>query len=515
MSWEPAKKEWPEIDEIPVAPNAGRGYPENDSERAVRFAKKFAGELRYVAAWDKWLIWDGVRWVTDEDGAVYRKGQQMHRLFLHEALKIEHQDDRKRAIVAAIKAGDANKINAMISLAESHLEIAASPTLFDSDPLLLGVTNGVVDLRTGTFRGARREDYIIKQADAAYDPNTTCPIWEKFLLRIFDGDTELIAFIQRAIGYSLTGCILEQCLFFLFGTGSNGKSTFTKFLEALLGTYALKSFSSLYTLAQNGRQPLDEIARLVGKRFVTGSETEEGDDLAESRIKDMTGGDTLTGRELYCRAFNFQPTHKLWIYGNHRPNVRGNDHGIWRRIKLVPFRVQISEKEKDPDLGKKLWVERSGILNWAIKGCLEWQKHGLGDARAVVEATADYREDEDELGEFIDEMCCEQGEVERTALYKAYKTWAENRGNRFVPKQSTFSKRIGERAGIKGGKSGNIRYWKGISLKTPEEPESRGAYRVSLKGGGFNGFVPHASHNTRFGHLGQENASFPQTSLLK
>src|SRR6267143_56053 len=486
-------------------------YPLNDSERAERFAKLFAADFRYVHAWKRWLLWDGNRWTADADGAVFRKAQELSPLLASEALKIDDADKRKKAVWEAVKAGDKAKIEAMVSLAQNHL--AASPTLFDSNPMLLGVSNGVVDLQTGKHRIASREDYITKQTNADYDFAATCEVWKQFLLRVFDGDLELISFVQRAIGYSLTGLTVEQCLFFLFGTGSNGKSTFTKFLEALLSAYALKSVSSLYTVSANGRQPLEEIARLVGKRFVTGSETEEGDDLAESRVKDMTGGDTLTGRELYCQAFNFEPSHKLWIYGNHRPNVRGNDHGIWRRIKLIPFRVQISDAEKDPDLSKKLWAERSGILNWAIEGCIEWQKHGLGEARAVTDAKTDYREDEDELGEFIDEMCWEQGEIERSTLYKAYKDWAEERGNRYLPKQTTFSKRIGERAGIKGRKSGKKRYWTGISVRTVEERESRGATRVSFVDGS-TAFVPHRSHNTRAGHLGQENGSFPQTSLM-
>lgn len=317
MSAEPASN-WDQAENLPPATaHASAPFPVNDTERAARFVELVGEELRYVHAWKRWLLWDGNRWTPDVDGAVFRKAQELSPLLLREALNIQDADKRKKAVGEAVKAGDRAKIEAMITLAQNHL--GASPTLFDADPLLLGVSNGVVDLRTGEHRPTRREDYIIKSVNADYDCNATCDTWERFLYRVFDGDTELISFIQRAIGYSLTGLTSEQCLFFLFGTGQNGNSTFTKFPERLLGTYALKSASSLYTLAANGRQPLDEIARLVGKRFVTGSETEEGDDLAESRVKDMTGGDTLTGRELYCQAFNFEASHKLWIYGNHRP----------------------------------------------------------------------------------------------------------------------------------------------------------------------------------------------------
>jgi putative DNA primase/helicase len=502
--------EWA-VENMPTLQEPQAQYPGNDTERAARFSKLFGGDLRYIHAWKQWVFWDGSRWAPDVDGEVFRRAQDLSSLLMHEASQITDFERRKKAATLAIRAGDRTRIEAMISLAQCRM--ASRPTLFDSDPMLLGVSNGVVDLRTGAFRRARREDYIIKQVTTAYDADVTCRAWEKFLLRIFGEDTELVSFIQRAIGYSLTGCISEQCLFFLFGTGSNGKSTLAECLQELFGAYALKTSSSLYTLDKHGREPSDAIARLVGKRFVTGSETEEGDDLAESRVKDITGGDTLTGRELYCPAFNFKPSHKLWIYGNHRPDVRGNDHGIWRRIKLVPFEVQISESEKDPDLGKKLRQEHPGILIWAIKGCLEWQRHGLGEVRAVVEATASYREDEDELGEFINEVCWEEGEIERKDLYKAFKFWAEDRGNRYVPKQAMFSKRIGERAGIKPRKSGAKRYWTGISVRNRDETPS-GTVRVSFAEGGplSAAYVPHPSRHSRLGHLGPENTPFPQTS---
>jgi putative DNA primase/helicase len=388
----------------------------------------------------------------------------MPKLFLQEAVAIEEEERRKRAVNAAIRAGDRNKIEAMIRLAEYQPGIVASPTLFDSNPFLLGMSNGVVDLRTGTFREAQREDYIIKQMGAAYDANATCPTWEKFLSRVLSENAELISFIQRAVGYSLTACIREQVLFFLYGTGQNGKSTFAETLKHLFGAYMIKATSALYTLDKHGKEPETEIARLVGKRLVTGSETEEGARLAESRVKDITGGDTLTGRELYCPAFNFLPTHKLWIYGNHLPDVRGNDYGIWRRMRLIPFQVQIPDAEKDPKLLDKLLRESSGILNWAIKGCLEWQKSGLGTPSTVVEATAEYREEEDEIGGFLSQCCYQGGKVERGALYAQYLNWANTCGIRYHLKAKAFAKQIRSRNGIKELKSNGQRYWGGISI---------------------------------------------------
>jgi putative DNA primase/helicase len=457
-------KDWVPVKDIPATPDKDADYPVNDTDRAIRFAKAFEGELRYVQAWKTWLVWNGVRWVADEDGGVLRKAQEMPKLFLQEASEINDVDRRRKAAGAAISAGNQKTLNAMISLAQSQIGIVASPTLFDSDPLLLGVANGVVDLRTGKFREARKEDYIIKQVGTAYDAAATCPTWEKFLSRVLSENAELISFIQRAVGYSLTASIAEQVLFFLYGTGQNGKSTFAECLKHLFGSYMVKATTALYTLDRHASEPLQEIARLVGKRLVTGSETEEGARLAESRVKDITGGDTLTGRELYCPAFNFPPTHRLWIYGNHRPDVRGNDRGIWRRIKLIPFEVQIPDKEKDLELLGKLLKEQPGILNWAIKGCIEWQNRGLDAPRIVIEATAEYREEEDEIGEFLAQTCFQGGKVERTALYSQYLEWAKNCQIRMTMRPKNFAKQIRVRAGISERKSNGKWYWHGISI---------------------------------------------------
>ena len=292
----------------------------------------------------------------------------MSNILLDEVKAIEDEDRRKAAAGIAVAAGNEAKIKAMLNVARYQVGIVATPETFDSNPHLIGVTNGVVDLRTGTFRSAAKEDYITKQLGVAYDPNATCPTWERFLSRVLNDDLEQISYIQRAVGYSLSGGVSESFLFFLYGMGQNGKSIFAELLQLLFGDYGLKTTSELYTLDRHGKEPETEKARLVGKRFVTGSETEEGSKLAESRVKDMTGGDTMTGRNLYCPPFNFKPSHKIWIYGNHRPDIRGNDDGIWRRIKLIPFLVKIPDGEKDGNLPLKLAAELPGILNWAIAG---------------------------------------------------------------------------------------------------------------------------------------------------
>jgi putative DNA primase/helicase len=509
MSAEAAKK-WPETEQIPVAPHAGRGYPENDSDRAVRFAERFGADLRYVSCWKSWLQWDGTRWVRDADGAVMRKAQEMSHLLLDEAAQIGNFNERKRAANLALKAGDVQKLKAMIELAGAQPGIAADPEMFDSVPYLLGVRNGVVDLRTGEFRQARKEDYLTMQAGTEYNAEATCPQWEAFLRDIFNGDDSLISFVQCAVGYSLTGFTYEQVLFFLYGTGRNGKSTKTETLQALLGDYAQHAPAALFVSNRNGNEPEKEIARLKGVRFVVGSEIEEGSKLAESRVKDLTGQDTLTGRFLYGSPFDFKPTHKLWIFGNHKPDVSGTDLGIWRRMRLVPFEVQIPEAKIDPQLPTKLLTELPGILNWAIKGCLRWKKEGLVVPQRVKIATAEYQDEEDELGEFIQERCVlgPNEKIERPVLHRSYLDWIGPRVARMGAK--TFNKRMRAREGIKEFKSSD-RFWHGIGLK-PDPDETPVCQSPARPAPIARTSSPAGTAPSRA--VGQKNGSFPQTSLV-
>ncbi len=442
-------------------------YPVNDSERAVRFADNFGADLHYVATWKVWLRWNGNRWSRDEDDGIIRLAQRMPRLLLEEAARIESFEEGKKAATAAMRAGDAARLHAMIELAGAQTGISATPQMFDANPYLLSVKNGVIDLRTACFRQASKEDYLTKQAGTEYVPDARCPRWLEFLSTIFRDDSSLIEFVQMSVGYSLTGVTEEQVLFFLYGTGRNGKSTFTETLQSLLGDYAQHAPAALFVADRYGREPEKEIARLVGSRLVIGSEIEEGAKLAESRVKDLTGQDTLTGRFLYSSAFDFKPTHKLWIFGNHKPDVSGNDLGIWRRMRLVPFSVQIEESKIERRLPAKLIAELPGILNWALQGCLAWQKQGLPIPQAVRAATNEYKDEEDELGEFIVDKCVvsAMAEVTRWELQYAYLEWARERGTKVPMKPKAFAKRLRSRAGISERKSGNDRLWRGISLK--------------------------------------------------
>jgi putative DNA primase/helicase len=284
---------------------------------------------------------------------------------------------------------------------------------------------------------------------------------------IFNHDQALIRFYQATVGYTLTGSTREQKLFFLHGSGRNGKSTTTETHYVLMGDYAHHAPAALFVADRHGREPETEIARLHGTRFVIGSEIEEGAKLAEKRVKELTGGDTLTGRFLYGSPFDFKPTHKLMMFGNHKPDVTGTDLGIWRRMLLIPFPVQIDESQVDRELPKKLLAELPGILNWAIEGCLVWQKDGLTVPSSVQQATAEYREEEDELGEFLEEKCVlgDAHQVKRSMLHQEYLEWARERGTKVPMRPKAFAKRLRTRQGIGETKSGTM-VWTGVALKS-------------------------------------------------
>jgi putative DNA primase/helicase len=283
----------------------------------------------------------------------------------------------------------------------------------------------VIDLRTGRRRDGQKGDFITKSCGCAYDGTATAPGWLAFLDEIFEGQTDLTNYIQRAVGYTLTGDTREQCLFFLHGAGANGKSTFIETLMALLGDYGTSASQNILCFNKHVREPLDEIASLEGSRFVSIAETGESH-MAEVRIKQLTGGDTVTGKAHYQKATSFRPKFKFWIFGNSKPEIHGVDYAMWRRIKLIPFNVQFSIEEQDSTLKEKLLRELPGILNWAIEGALAWQAEGRQiPPECVVKATNEYREDEDVLRDFIDEKIekAKDHSLPHKELYRVYKDW--------------------------------------------------------------------------------------------
>jgi putative DNA primase/helicase len=452
-------------------PKPGIGIPTTDQTRAIRFADWLDGNMRYIFAWKQWAYWTDEGWQIDESGQeIKRRALDFADVIMEEAESPLQGPARSTAIAQAFRLQSNRNMESMITVLKAMKGVGARPTDFDAEPYLLGVQNGCVDLRTGKFRKAEKEDLILKRAGIAYDPKAKCPMWEEFLEQIIP-DKEVRDFVRRAIGYSLTGMTTEQVLFFMYGKGNNGKSKFIELIERLLGDYAWRASARLFLAEKYEGNQENMMASLPEKRFVVGAEVAENARLAEHRIKDLTGGDKLSARKLFCEAFNFQPTHKLWFYGNHKPAIHGTDEGIWRRLKLIPFTVEIPKEKRELNIVERLWTEAAGILNWAIEGCLEWQKNGLQAPESVTNATKTYRDDEDLIGQFIDGECQMSGEVMVGSLSSAYEDWAKAQGYKFTASPRSINERVRLVPGVSrhqgNGKNKGVRFWKGISLRDP------------------------------------------------
>ncbi|MDQ3696083.1 MAG: phage/plasmid primase, P4 family [Chloroflexota bacterium] len=440
-----------------------------DLGNARRLVEQHGIDLHYCGVWGKWLCWDDRRWMIDDTGEVARRAKRTVGSIYAKAGLLEDRDERKQLVKHALRSEAAARIEAMIKLASTEPGIPIRPDQLDTDPWLLNVQNGVVDLRTGKLLPHDRARLITKMVPVTYDPDATCPIWDTFFTKILGGKPELMQFVQRAIGYSLTGRVTERVLFMLYGLGRNGKSTLLDTTLELLGDYAVRTTTDTILATRDGGVPND-IARLKGMRFVFASEAEENRRLAEAKVKDLTGGDTISARFMRAEWFDFRPEFKIFLGTNHRPDIRGTDSAIWDRIRLIPFSVRISDDEVDPDLKDKLLAERAGILHWAVEGCLAWQRQGLGAPVEVLEATNAYRRESDLVGQFIDDECI-VGEIERCTakeLYTAYSSWCGGGGEK-PSAQKAFGQRLAERGfdSARVGKS-RARYWIGIGLRPRE-----------------------------------------------
>jgi P4 family phage/plasmid primase-like protien len=440
-----------------------------DLGNARRLVAKYGQELRYCHPWKRWLVWDGKRWAEDNTGATMRRAKATVREIYAEASTVADEDHRKAIAKHAMRSEGAQRLKAMMTLAESELGVPVLPRMLDRDPWQLNVQNGIIDLRTGELLEHDPKEHIAKLAPVDYDPAAICPLWERFLDEIMDGNADLIHFLQRATGYSLTGNTSEQCLFILYGTGANGKTTLMQTISAMLGEYGLQTPVDTL-MVRRGHVIPNDVARLRGARFVTAAEAEEGQRLAESLVKQMTGQDKLAARFLNAEFFEFTPTFKIFLATNHKPAIRGTDHAIWRRIRLIPFNITIPQKEQDRELGTKLLAELDGILAWAVRGCLDWQRDGLGTPAEVVQATSAYRDESDIVGRFLSDCCVYDDEAMTRAgrLYKAYQSWCDDNGER--PMTGTmFGRRLGDR-GLDKVKTTHV-FYLGVGLLADQEEE--------------------------------------------
>jgi putative DNA primase/helicase len=430
------------------------------SEDAIAqlFTELHGNDLRYVAPWGRWLIWDGKRWAFDATVKVYDMARAVCR---EAAADCVNERDAKKIASARTRA-------AVESLVRADRHHAATVDQWDSNPGLLNTPDGVVDLKTGATGPHRREDFCSKITAIA--PGGDCPRWHKFLKRVTNGNSELQSFLQRMVGYCLTGMTLEHALFFAYGIGANGKSVFTNTIAGLLGEYHTTAPMEVFMASHTDRHPT-ELAMFRGARLVTAVETEDGRHWAESRIKALTGGDPIAARFMRQDFFQFQPKFKLLIAGNHKPAFKNVDEAIRRRLHLIPFTVTIPEHERDDRLSEKLKREWPGILQWAIEGAVMWAKTGLTPPAAVTDATTQYLTSEDTLVAWMDDCCCVDPRqwCSSAALWESWKGWAAT-ANEKEGSRRKFSQNLEER-GFAAEKSRGVRGYRGLILKKAKDKQ--------------------------------------------
>jgi putative DNA primase/helicase len=462
---------WTPASEAPEAPQTRPepALPYSDYTNALALVRDHGENLRYCYPWQCWLVWTGTHWQRDTSGAVMRLAKAtIKKLARH----IEDLDDpHAKVLMAHIKSSlSTAKLKAMVESAQSEPGIAVQPAELDTNVWLLNVSNGTLDLQTGTLRPHQQADLLTKCLSIPYTTDATCPTWDTFLWRIMGGSPgedspdmrvgelekrqkaderarALIAYLQRAAGYTLTGSTREQCLFLCHGPTKTGKSTYLATLRTLLGSYGKQT--DMQTFMHKDRPEVrNDLADLAGARYVYAVESQEGKRLAEGLVKQITGGvDGLKARFLYEEFFEFQPQFKAYIGTNHLPTIKDTDDAIWERIRRIPFTVQIPKEERVKTLDETLRTELPGILRWAVRGCLEWQQlNDLHEPTQVLEATQAYREEMDIVARFLDECCHLNAKFQIKAgdLYTAFKTWCEGTGVRAITLKE-FGKRLDDK----------------------------------------------------------------------
>lgn len=420
----------------------------NDAGNADRFIAEYGKVVRYVPEMRQWLIRHEGRWKSDKKANIMQLAVRVARSLFDLAREQADSAAAKAVSAHASRTLQQSRLEAMIALAATSPKVTVSVQELDADDFILGVQNGVICLKKGTFEPNRPELLVTQYCSVAYDPQADCPIWRATLARVFAGNKDLIDFFQRSAGYSLTGDTREQKFFFCHGSGANGKSTLLNAIREILGSYAAQISPEVLMVqrAANSGNATPELVRLQGKRFVAATETEDGSRLREAFVKQVTGGEPFEARALYGSPFEIVPHFKFWLSGNHKPIIRGEDFGIWRRILLLLFGVTIAPDEIDRALSHKLRGEYPGILNWLIHGALEWQRHGLNPPREIVREVEAYRSDMDVLAAWIDEACTIEpsGEFPSRAAYSSYSAWCHAGGHQ-VCTEVRFGQRMLER----------------------------------------------------------------------
>ncbi len=464
----PAREAW-----HPTAPAPETGqFNLTELGNAERLVAQYGDILRYCYERRKWLIWNGKYWQWDAGNKITKLAKQTVRNIYREAA--DEPDEKLRKAIAdhARRSENDHRLSAMVTLAQSETGVPITIDELDADQWLLNVNNGTINLRTGELRSHDPKDLITRIVSLDYTPNAISQVWQDFLSKIFEGNQELISYVHRALGYSITGDQGEQAFFFCHGAGWNGKSTLLGAIQDVLGPYVAEADPSAFMVSKNQSPgPNETIAELYKIHMVCSTEVEDGQRLSTTLIKRMTGGEELRCERKYEHGFNFLPQYKLWLSGNHEPVITDTTNSIWNRLKKIPFTVTIPENERIKNFRKLLSKEHGqAILAWLVNGCLEWAQHGLGEPPVITEATQHYRESQDILLEFLTESCIRQpsASIIVADLYKAYKQWCDDNSSYAIGK-NTFSARLKEKGFITDRGSRNKLIWKGIRLMTEEE----------------------------------------------
>ncbi|SMF39957.1 phage/plasmid primase, P4 family [Pseudogulbenkiania subflava] len=443
-----------------------------DADNGHRFAEKHRGQFLFIHSDKVWLQWDGMRWAKCEQGEERAAARQVALEGLDDAqaaMKANPTDrtrDDWRQATSVFRNEKRHEALLRVASTEPGMSIS-NPGQLDANPLLLGVRNGVVDLRTGTLLRASPEMRISRQAGAAFNQGAQCPRWLNFLHDVFEGDEAVLGFVQRAVGYTLTGLVDEEKMFFLFGQGANGKSVFANVLHAVFGEYAVNVRSSLLTRdlrGQNSEGEREKI-RLPGSRLALINEVGSHDVFDDARLKELVARDPIGARALYGESYQFMPTHKIFLRGNHQPGAMDSGDGFWRRMVLIPFKRQFAEHERIPDLERRiLEAERDGILGWMVNGCIAWRRDGLGIPDSIRTASDEYRRDTDLMGEWL-ESCCKVRPREETpvgVLHESYCRFLREAGVN-IPSRSVFGRQLANR-GYQTRRSNSNRFVMGLSF---------------------------------------------------
>lgn len=447
-------------------------FNHTDVGNAERFVAKCGHELKYSWDWEKWLYYDGRRWnLAEGESMILPKAIETIRSIIDEC--IDASNGEREALLRWSSASEKkSRLYAMTDIARYLAPIKSFSSEFNKNLFLLNCLNGTIDLKTGELHPHNPDNMITKLCPVEYDPDANLDIWYEFLDTATKGDKEVQKFLQKSVGYTSTGDVSEEKLFFVHGATASGKSTFLETVKAMLGDYSKTADFDTFLQRKSSGSPRNDIAALVGARFVVSIEADEGKKWAEGLMKSVTGGDTITARFLHKEFFEFIPQFKLWFAANHAPYIRDDDGAAWRRILRVPFDHTIPKEQRDPSIKKKLKDPENGgrtILKWAVEGCLLWLKEGLQVPKAIEDATEEYRRDMDPLMEFLELECIfrKDAEVGVTELRKAYDKYAEENGIRYPLGSKRFNERIRtegcEYKTVKrGGKC--LRVWIGIEL---------------------------------------------------